>query len=112
MFGIQGIGADTTANSLSFNDFGDVAVLAIAAADRPGIGEAGGPQRCCCALRDTLPAEGRCSLGLSGIDIRNQSLPDLSRHVATQLGLDTSGVHRRGPHTTRLVPSIELEIGR
>src|ERR1700722_6412276 len=78
---VEGVSANAAAKALALDDLREMAVLAIAAADRSGICDAGGPHRSRRALRDALPAERCGALGLIGIDLRNHSLHHLGGHV-------------------------------
>ena len=73
-----------------------------------GRSDEAGPHRCGRALRDCFPAEGwgisRC-VGIDGID---QSLPDLRRHIAAELGLDAARVHRGCAYAIDFVTPVEL----
>src|SRR5258708_32570383 len=104
---IEGVRPHTAAEARHGNHLGDVAVFAIATADRLSIGDTGGPHRSCRTLGNALPAEGRSALGLTGIDLRVQFRHRLRCHVAAQLGSNAPGVHRRRSHPTRFVTAIE-----
>src|SRR5437868_4297032 len=56
--GVEGVGADAAAGGWVVVGFGDVAVLAVLAADLVGSRDEAGPDAGGGALRDRLPAEG------------------------------------------------------
>ena len=106
---LEDYGIELVRKSIVGDHLGDVAVFAIATADRLSIGNTGGPHRSGRTLGNALPAEGRSALGLSGIDLRDHCRNRLRRHVAGQLGLNAPGVYRRRSHPTCFVTATELD---
>src|ERR1700738_2666799 len=90
------------------NDIADVAILAITAADLVSGGNYAGPHRSCGSLRNGLPLERRLTLCCELlIHLVYDPLYSTRIDVASQLGLDASGMHGRGAHTTLTVPPVE-----
>ena len=85
-----------------------MAVLAISAADLVGGSNHTGPYRSCGTLRNGLPLEGRFALRRQLV-IHLVDDPSYATRidVATQFGIDASGMHGRRAHTTLTVPPVE-----
>ena len=90
------------------HDIGDMAVLAISAADLVAGSNNTGPYRSCGSLRNGLPVEGRFTLRRQLlIHLVDDPLYATRIDVATEFGMDASGMHGRRVHTTLMVPLVE-----
>src|SRR5580692_7771571 len=99
---IERIGSDAGAHRAdrSFDDLRHLAILAVAAADILRWGNESRPDRCRGSLRDRLPLEGRLAVGGQlGIDLRDQPVEFVRRHMAAEFCPDPARMHRRRPHT-------------
>src|SRR5271155_1232508 len=99
---IERIGSDAGADRAerSFGDLRHLAILAIAAGDIFRRGDERGPDRCRGSLRDRLPLEGWLAVGSQlGIDLRDQPVEFVRRHMAAEFCPDPARMHRRRPHT-------------
>jgi hypothetical protein len=108
---IEGVGSDpgTHRADQPFGDPRHLAILAISAAELLGRGDEGGPDRSRRALRNRFPLKGRPSVGCQlGIDLRDDLVELVRRHMAAKLGLDPTWVQRDRPHPARLVSPVEL----
>src|ERR1700732_1560448 len=65
---IEGVRLHTLTHARGGGELGDVAILAIASANRLGVRNAGSPQGRGRALGNALIAKGRSTFGLTGID--------------------------------------------
>src|ERR1700761_3470982 len=90
------------------HDLADMAVLAIAAADRISRRHGRGPHRGRRPLRDGLPLKRRLApRGEIAVHLRDHAFDTPGIHVTAEFGMDPAGMHRGGANTAIAMPSVE-----
>jgi hypothetical protein len=108
-FGIERIGSNPAPEPLSVADLGDVAILAVAAANSVGRRDGRRPHRGRGALRDGLPPERRqAGRGVGRVDRGDQRFVIFSAIVALQLGLHRARMDSCRADIAIAIPPVEF----